>query len=55
MLNKTTDDEPVGVLRIIITEDKILSFSKYNVRMYNLLQKFAAHLKICGGTPVAKH
>jgi hypothetical protein len=41
MLNKTIDDEPVCVcayvLRILITKDKILSFSNYNVRIYNLL------------------
>jgi hypothetical protein len=42
----------VCVLRILITNDKILPFSNYNVRIYNLLQKFAAHLKPCGGTPV---
>jgi hypothetical protein len=40
MLNKTIDDEPVCVyilyiLGILITKDKILPFSKYNVQMYN--------------------
>jgi hypothetical protein len=39
MLNKTIDDEPVCVcvLRIQITKYKILPFSNYNVRIYNLL------------------
>jgi hypothetical protein len=27
----------VCVLRILITEDKLLSFSNYNVRIYNFL------------------
>jgi hypothetical protein len=34
-----------------MTKDKIFRFSKYNVRIYNFLYKFAAHLKPCGGTP----
>jgi hypothetical protein len=59
MLNKTIDDEPVCVcvcvLRILTTKDKILYFSNYNVRIYSFLQKFAAHLTPCGGTPVAEH
>jgi hypothetical protein len=42
-MNKTIDDEPVGVLRIIITKHKILLFSNYNVRIYNFLQNCAAH------------
>jgi hypothetical protein len=43
MLNKTIDDEPVCVcvcvyvLRNLITKDKILPFSNYNVRIYNFL------------------
>jgi hypothetical protein len=37
MLNKTIDDEPVCELRILITKDKILRFSNYNVRKYNFL------------------
>jgi hypothetical protein len=44
----------VCVLRILITKDKILSFSNYTMRIYNLL-KIAANLKPCGGTPVAEH
>jgi hypothetical protein len=44
----------VCVLRILITKDKILPFCKYNVQIY-FLQKIAAHLKPCGGTPVAGH
>jgi hypothetical protein len=59
MLNKTIDDKSVCVcvcvLRIVITKDKILSFSNYNVRIHNLLIKFALHLKPCGGTPVSEH
>jgi hypothetical protein len=59
MLNKTMVDEPICmcmcVLRILIAKDEILPFSNYNVRIHNLLQKFAAHLKPCGGTPIAKH
>jgi hypothetical protein len=43
MLNKTIDYEPacvcvcvcVCVLRILITKDKVLTFSNYNVRVYN--------------------
>jgi hypothetical protein len=31
----------------------MLPFSNYNVPIYNILQKFAAHLKPCDGTPVA--
>jgi hypothetical protein len=45
----------VCVLRILITKNNILPFSNYNVRIYNFLQKFAAHLKPCGGTPLAEH
>jgi hypothetical protein len=39
VLDKTIDDEPVCVcvLRILITKDKILSFSNYNVRIWHLL------------------
>jgi hypothetical protein len=33
MLDKTTDDEPVCVLRTLITEDKMLPFSNYNVTL----------------------
>jgi hypothetical protein len=58
MLNKTIDDdEPVCVCvcvcaRVrVITKDKMLPFSKYNVRIY----KFAAHLKPCDSTPAAEH
>jgi hypothetical protein len=45
----------VCVLRIPITKDKMMFFSNYNVQVYNSLQKFAAHLKPCGGTQVAEH
>jgi hypothetical protein len=45
----------IYILRILITKDKILPFSNYNVRIYNFLYKFAEHLKPCGGTPVAEH
>jgi hypothetical protein len=46
MLDKPIDDEPVRacacacvcVLRILITIDKVLPFSNYNVRIYNLLK-----------------
>jgi hypothetical protein len=59
MLDKTIYDEPVCVcvcvLQILITKDKILSFSNNNVRIYSFLQKFAAHLKSYGGTPIAEH
>jgi hypothetical protein len=55
MLNKIIDGEPVCVLRILITKDKILPFSNYNLRIYNFLHKFAARLKPCSGTPVAEH
>jgi hypothetical protein len=38
MLNKTIDDKPVCVcVWIVITKDKILPFSNYNVRIYNFL------------------
>jgi hypothetical protein len=30
-------------------------FSIYNVRIYNLLEKFAAYLKPCGRTPLDEH
>jgi hypothetical protein len=38
MLNKTVDNEPVCVcvLQILIMKDKILPFSNYNMRIYNL-------------------
>jgi hypothetical protein len=38
-LDKTIDDKPVCVcvLRILITKDKMLPFSNYNVRIYNFL------------------
>jgi hypothetical protein len=42
MLDKTIDDER-----------QELPFSNYDVRICNFLQKFAAHLQPCGGTPVA--
>jgi hypothetical protein len=50
MLNKTIDDELVCVcvLRILI-----IVFFNYNVRIYNFLWKFVAHLKPCGGAPCA--
>jgi hypothetical protein len=41
MLDKNIDDEPVCVcvcvLRILITKDKILPFSNYNVEIQNFL------------------
>jgi hypothetical protein len=39
MMNKTIDAEPmyVSVLQILITKDKILPFSNYNVRIHNFL------------------
>jgi hypothetical protein len=39
MLDKTIDDEAacVCVLRILITKDKILPFSNYNVRICSFL------------------
>jgi hypothetical protein len=41
ILNKTIDDEPVSVrvcvLQSLITKDKILPFSNYNMRIYNFL------------------
>jgi hypothetical protein len=42
----------VCVLRILITKDKKLFFSEYNMRIHSFLQKFAAHLIPCGSTPV---
>jgi hypothetical protein len=33
----------VCVLRILIKKDKILPFLNYSVRIYNILQQFAAH------------
>jgi hypothetical protein len=57
MFNKNIDDEPACVCVClcntnILTKNKILSLSNYNVRIHNILQKFAAHQKPCGGTPV---
>jgi hypothetical protein len=43
VLNKTIDDEPmcvyvcVCVLRILMTKDKVLPFSNYNVLICNFL------------------
>jgi hypothetical protein len=37
ILNQTNDDEPVFALRILITKDKILPFSNYNMRIYSFL------------------
>jgi hypothetical protein len=60
MLGKTMDDEPVCVcvcvcvLGILITKGKLLPLSNYNLRIYNFLQKLAAHLKPCSGTPVCR-
>jgi hypothetical protein len=43
-LNKTIDDGPmymcVCLLRILITKDKVLPFSNYNVGIYNFLAYF---------------
>jgi hypothetical protein len=56
MLNETIDNEPVYVCSTNSNYGRqILPFYNYNVRIYNYLQKFAAHLKPCGGTPVAEH
>jgi hypothetical protein len=33
MLNKTINDKPVRVLRILIMKEKILPFSNYNVKI----------------------
>jgi hypothetical protein len=55
MFDKTIDEllcVCVCVLQILITKDKILPFSNFNIQ---LLIKFAIHLYRCGGTPVAKH
>jgi hypothetical protein len=41
------------VLRILVTNDTLWPFSKYNVRMCSFLQEFAAHLKPYGDTPIA--
>jgi hypothetical protein len=43
MSNKTIDDEPVCVcvLLILITKDKILPFSNYNVRIYTAVNDSA--------------
>jgi hypothetical protein len=45
------------ILRVLIMKDKIWPFSNYNynMRIYNFLQKFVAHMKSCGSTPVAEH
>jgi hypothetical protein len=54
-LNQTIDGEPFYVrVTNSVTEVKLLPFSDPNVRIYNFLQKFAAHLKPCGSTPVAQ-
>jgi hypothetical protein len=59
MFSKTVDNELVCVvvlvLQILITKDKIFLFSNYNMWIYNILQKFTAHLKPCGGTSFAEH
>lgn len=38
ILNKTNDDEQC-VLRILVTEDKLLSFSNHNVQKHSLFKK----------------
>jgi hypothetical protein len=55
MLKEIIDGKPVCFLRIVITKDNILRFSNCIVRIYDLLYKFAAHLKTYGCTPVANH
>jgi hypothetical protein len=42
-----------GMCKHVLNE--ILPVSTYNTRICSFLQKFAAHLKPCGDTPLAEH